>query len=155
MNNTLSAKALNKEDNSGAILVSFFAGWNGPIINRTLKAVIRKRIPKKQSCNLIYFYLNAPISKLMGRAVVISVGNVPIADVLKMENLLKLNSEEIISYVGENKEIGLFRLKGIEIAKTPLDLKWLRNHMKFSPPQSFLFISNQAKGLIDKSCNFS
>ena len=154
MTDKVSAKALETADRSPAVLVSFDARWQDLILGKAISAILRKRVPKDADVRWIYFYINAPHSVIPARAIIKRVRDMPTTEALSRAKDLSLSKDEITSYLSGQRKIGAYELGRIEKAKRCLSLEWLRKKMVFFPPQSFLFLSKQAKAIMDEQACF-
>jgi len=150
----LTAKALKVDGQTGAVVVSFESGWLDSILTRQIKWVIRKKVPRTNPSALLYAYVNSPTSALVARARVSRTGTVSINAALNHSKDLCLSASEIRNYFGDSREVGMYELSLIEVAKKSLSLNTLRELMIFHPPQSFFFLSKRAKLIIDRYLGF-
>ena len=150
----LIAKAVDSKTQSDSIVVSFATDWHKPLLEGRFKAVIRKRIPKKLKPKWLYFHINSPVAAICGRAEIASFSELTIAQAKAISSDLSLSVSEIDAYVGDGTVIGCYKLGRIELAKPPLTLTTLADHMIYHAPQSFFVISSAAKTIIDKLAGF-
>jgi len=150
----LTAKALTAADRSGAVLVSFDAPWEMKILGRTFVHVVRKRVPREVTPDYLYFYVNSPVSRVVARAPVGVVRSVAVSHVVKNCNDFGLTRSEAEDYCEGLGTIGVYELGRFEIAGASLSREWLSERMAFFPPQSFLFLSWEARSLIDREAKF-
>ena len=149
----LEAKATGNELSS-AIVVSFDARWLEPISNRRVRLVLRKRVPRSMSPDLMYIYINSPASILLARARIRSIFSISQNEALKRSDEFQLTAEEIKRYFHEATEVGAYALGSVEVAARPPSLEWLRRRLTFNPPQSFFFLAPAAQKLIDEHAEF-
>jgi len=157
MNTTqlLQAKASGCLDRSDGIVVSFDAKWHRAITSKSFSLVIRKRIPTKPKVNWLYFHVNSPISAICARAHVKSIGPISKKLLDSYTSELCLDSVEIEEYCKNLKEIGSYRIDEIELAPKEASVALLQEHLLYSPPQSFMYLSLNAKAIIDSTCEFT
>lgn len=148
------AKAQTTEERSGAIVVSFDARWAEPFRLRKVKRVLRKRVPQSTDADWLYVYVNSPASCLLARAKLAGIHDTVLAHALASSDAIGLSGREIETYFGRTESMGEYELATIEVAVTPLRLTWLKDHLVFHPPQSFLFLSSKAKQIIDEAAGF-
>lgn len=155
LNDQTVAKATNAVDRSNAVVVSFASKWFDDVTEGRVTAVIRKRIPREAAPQWLYFYFNAPRSVLAARGRITSIGQVPDQEAVSLKSSLCMSEGEILKYVGDSPNVGVYRIKSIETAQHALSLPFLRQHVVFHPPQSFFFLSKDGKNTIDQLASFS
>lgn len=149
------ARASGSADRSDAIVVSFDAKWHEAIIAKAFSLVIRKRIPKSYKPKWLYFHVNAPVSAICARAELTSVAYIPTKVVRNLVSDLSLGQAEIDKYCADLEEVGAYRIAGMETAPVKASVAGLRTQLMYTPPQSFMFLSNTAKIIIDTTCKFA
>jgi hypothetical protein len=149
------AKAAMPEDRSDAIVVSFEYKWYTAIIRAAFSLVIRKRIPTSHKPDWMYFHVNAPKSVICARASVTAVGTMPTKLLCTFTSELALHPDEIAQYCKGREEVGVYRIAGVTLPAVEASMAVLQRELIYSPPQSFMFLSRQAKAVIDRICNFS
>lgn len=149
----IEARALTRSEESGAVLVSFDPIWY-PLLRSGLTAVLRKRVPTTRAPNYIYFHLNSPIGRISARAKITSIETITPGNALKLAEELMLSEKEIRAYTANLDSIGVYRISNIEMAKYEISTSELRSVMNYNPPQSFLYLSHQARSIINEACHF-
>ena len=149
-----SLKSTSEADNSNCILLSFNSMWKSGIVDRSVSAFIRKRIPKSQLPDSIYCYFGSPECSVAARVRIDELRELSVGDVLKKQTQLKLSESEIFKYLGESDTVGFCEFSHHEIASSSVSLSTLRGAFKFFPPQSFLNLSIAGKDFIDENANF-
>ena len=149
------ATAVQSEDRSDAVVVSFDSRWYDALRTGSLSMVIRKKVPMSEQPHWLYFHVNSPKSAICARTRILAVEHLPTQAVHAFVNELSLTSEEIDRYCGHLKEVGVYRLSDIELAAPEASLAELRRRLHYSPPQNFMFLSIQAKGIVDQACAFA
>lgn len=150
-----SAKAQTVEERSDAIIVSFNSGWRQRLLDKEFSLIIRKRIPTTSAPKWLYFHLNAPISAICARAEISWIGKKSLSYVMGHSTELGLERSEIKAYVGRDSTVGVYELGEIEIAPAEAKMTQIQSKLNYSPPQSFLLLSQQGQKLIDSMCSFS
>lgn len=153
-NVSLTAKASEDADRSDSIIVSFDSKWYEAIAKGKVSLVIRKRIPVIQKPNWLYLHLNFPRSSICARARIIAAAPMPIKVVHTFSTELCLSHREIDKYCGNLTEIGSYQLEDIELAPVEITTADIQDRLRYSPPQSFMFLSHRAKEIIDTLCKF-
>ena len=153
------AKAQSDTDRSGAIVVSFDELWHEPIMNRSLSAIIRKRVPLTVPIEWVYFYVKAPTASICGRGKVKSCFWATVEQAHHLASALAMRRDEITRYlqsgVIRTPGIGCITFEQIETADSLLTAATLAKSFTFNPPQSFFFLSKEAKVTVDKLLGFS
>ena len=150
----LTAKATSTTDQSDSVVVSFDAVWQQKLSSRVVSVVIRKRIPKTLRPHWLYFHLNAPIGAIGGRAEIRDASDMSLAKAKVLAKELALSTAEITSYFQGAKTIGCYHLGTIQLLTRPLSLAIIRKQLIYFPPQSFMILSKEAKGVIDRMAGF-
>ncbi len=148
------AKALNAEEMSDAIVVSFEAKWQEKLDSQLIDIVIRKRVPKNKSFRWIYFHINSPVSSICGRARIVRIGNISSHDILEFSDRIGLNQKDIISYIDGEDKIGFYEINEFDKGRRAANISDLNQYIKYTPPQSFVILSNFSKKKIDSICGF-
>jgi hypothetical protein len=148
------AQASTDTDRSIGVVVSFDSKWYETIVVREVSLVIRKRIPITRKPDWLYFHVNSPKSAICARAPILSVEPVPVKTVHTFTTELCLDRISIDRYCGVLNEIGTYKLGVIELAPVEATISSIRDHLDYSPPQSFMFMSDHAKEILDKLCGF-
>ena len=151
----IAAKADSVETTSNAIIVSFHADWHKPLLNKKFSAVIRKRIPRTSVPEWLYFHVNAPVSAICGRAKIKSFDEISVESVHKKAEALALTEVEISDYLSGSDTIGIYQLTDIQFATPPITRRKICSMMIYHPPQSFVFLSKEAKGVLDSMTEFT
>jgi len=149
------AKASGPGDRSDGIVVSFDAKWYEAIVAKAISLVIRKRIPTSYKPEWLYFHVNVPRSAICARARLTSVASMPTKLVRTLASELCLDSSDIDEYCGNLKEVGAYRIGGIELAAVEISVAKLQSQLLYTPPQSFMFLSQRAKAIVDTACKFA
>ena len=139
---------------SDAIVVSFHSQWKQALVDGELSAVIRRRVPKAQRPSWLYAYINSPVSQVACRAKIARIKHISLEEALRLTADLELTGPEIEAYFAKYETIGLYLLGEIQTARSPVSLIELRGAGNFSPPQSFLYLSDLGRQFIDSACNF-
>jgi hypothetical protein len=103
----------------------------------------------------MYIYVNSPISAIVARARLESITTATRGELMGLLTDLCLQQSDVIDYLGRAAKVGLYRIGNIELANANLSVAELQNQMVFHPPQSFLFLSRDARELIDALGRFS
>jgi len=148
------AKALTDDDRSDSIIVSFDASWRQKILGVTFSAILRKRVPMSAMPSRIYFHINAPFSEVLARARIGAIKVISKQDAVKLHRKLDLSADKITAYIGNDSQIGAYLVDEFEVSDKNVTTRLLQEHMAYSPPQSFLFLSHDGKTLVDRLCNF-
>ena len=147
-------KSNGQGDSSNSIVVSFHSKWKDLVLDKSVKAFLRKRGPAALKPEWVYVYVSAPISTIVGRMSIQGVSETSLSDCLLLQKETLLSSEEVCQYAENYKSLFVFNVNNTQIAKKELSLQSLNKHAKFSPPQSFLVLSEDGKSLIDELCGF-
>ncbi len=150
----ISAKAVGPNEYSGAIVVSFYAHWLEVITSGRPKAVLRKRVPRTHGAGWIYLYVNSPVGQLVGRARIKAINTITLETALNRTRDLCLEKTEIGDYFKANDSVGMYNIGKIELTKAPVSLSDIRERLFFYPPQSFMFLSQPAREIIDRMARF-
>jgi predicted transcriptional regulator len=148
------AKALRPEEMSDAIVVSFEAKWQEKLDSQLVDIVIRKRVPKDRSFRWIYFHINSPVSSICGRARIVRIGNLSSHDILAFSDRIGLTEKEILSYIDGRDEIAFYEINKFDGGSKPGKISDLNQYIRYTPPQSFVILSNFSKKKIDSICGF-
>lgn len=138
---------------SVAVVVPFHERWHDAILKNQVRFVIRKRSPKAFVPSL-YFYVNAPVSSIVGRASVASIDRITPGKALSLASALGLSEEDVRKYLGNAKDVGLYRLGDIETAEPEIALNTLHDRINFHPPQGFFLLRRDTKSSVDNCCRF-
>ncbi len=150
----ISAKARTKDDRSDGVVVSFGAHWHGKLLDAAFSRIIRKRVPISNHPRWLYFYIKSPISKICGRAKIISIKKLTKEDVTASPERIGLSVTEILHYMGEEISIGCYDICDIQIAQYGVSAYDSKIELRYSPPQSFFFLSIEGKLELDRVCRF-
>lgn len=137
-------KAKSPTERSGDILVSFDSKWRHLLKGRTIEYVVRRRYPKSFSPRRMYLYVGSPHSELIGFANVNELRTITLKEGLQILGKTSLTKRELDSYFGGYEEIGCYTVSPTTLFKQPLSLDVLRTRSGFSPPQSFVALSERA-----------
>jgi len=148
------AKATSKAEHSGAIVVSFDSRWLRPIQDARVRAVLRKRVPTSADAKWMYLYVNSPVAAIVARARITRIEKVTSDDASEHVAELVLTVGDIDKYIGDADTVGMYVLNDIAIAEKPLTISEMGKELVFYPPQSFLFLSDAGKGVIDRRTGF-
>lgn len=152
--NRIAAKAITSDPRSDAVVVSFDVSWYENLRKKAFSAVIRKRIPTSIRPNWLYFHINCPKSAICARARLESIDHLDFNSAIKIGNKLSLSREDIVAYLGSDHAVGVYWIKDIDFPRTEVSTNQLRKRMVYNPPQSFFFLSPEAKRMIDEMCGF-
>jgi predicted transcriptional regulator len=146
------AKATDATTATSSIVVSFDSRWYELLQRGKIRAVIRKRGPKKVKPECIYVYLNSPISAVVAR--------LPIREFEWRNNVdaqlcqkTTLNLKEIRAYTG-GERFAVYYVGKPELAQPKVPLNELASKLGFVPPQSFFILSNSGKEQLDSLGKF-
>jgi predicted transcriptional regulator len=142
------------DDRSNAIILSFGPKWADPIKRGAMTWVIRKRVPLVTKPEFVYFHVNAPVSAIIARGRVSTIERVSANFAAEHHQYLEMTKSDILSYVGSDPTIGLFKFDRIEIAPKAAKMPELAEVLEYFAPQSFSFVSRAALPIIDKVCGF-
>jgi predicted transcriptional regulator len=137
-------KATSPSDRSGDILVSFDSKWRDSLSGSAIRDVVRRRYPKSFSPRRMYLYVGAPDSVLIGFADVNEVRTITRKDGIKLLARTGLTRREFDSYFAGYEILGCYAVSRTTLFKQPLSLEFLRSRSGFSPPQSFVALSQRA-----------
>jgi predicted transcriptional regulator len=149
------AKAHDASDQSDSIIVSFDATWHSKIRQSTFSVIIRKRTPTSAKPKWLYFHINAPISRICGRAKIKSIQDINEKRAVELSKEIGIAADEITSYMAQRKSVGAYFVGKIELPDAELSIASIQEHFSYSPPQSFLFLSHDRKKIIDRLCGFN
>jgi predicted transcriptional regulator len=146
------AKATDARTSTSSIVVSFDSRWYELLRQGKLRAIIRKRGPKKIKPECIYVYVNSPVSALVARLPIRKFEWRNSANArLCQETALK--PEEITAYAG-GEQFAVFYVGQPELAQPRVPLRELASKLGFVPPQSFFVVSSSGKEQLDALGNF-
>jgi predicted transcriptional regulator len=149
------AKAMTREEQSDAIVVSFAAQWHRPLTKKTFTVVLRKRIPQVSQFRWLYFHLNSPLSAICGRALIKKTSAITKTEAVALRKAINLSALEIESYVGKDATIGCYELGRVEVLSQPVPASELSSRLVYHPPQSFFILSKNAKHVINEMAGFN
>lgn len=147
-------KAVNKEDISDGIIISFHSKWQSLLMSSSVNCIFRKRGPRQMIPRWIYVYVATPIKALTGRLPVKKVEIIPIKECVNYTSKGAITEEQLVQYANDYKELFVFHVGKYQSAVRNADFAFLSSHYKFSPPQSFLLLSKQGKRIINDICGF-
>lgn len=150
-----SAKSSGPGDCSDGVVVSFDAKWYAAIVAKGFSLVIRKRIPVNYKPTWMYFHVKAPKRAICARAKIISVSWMQTGLVRTHASELCLHKSDINEYCGSRQEVGVYRIGEIELASVDVSTAELQRQLRYTPPQSFMYLSQKAKTIIDTVGNFT
>jgi predicted transcriptional regulator len=147
------AKATDLKNATSSIVVSFDRTWYELLCQGRVRAVIRKRGPKKMVPECIYAYINSPISAVVARLPIRKFEWRDDADArLCAESTLNLQT--LNAYT--NGEIfAVFYVHKPELAQPKVPLSKLASKFGFVPPQSFFVLSKTGKAQLDALGHFA
>lgn len=148
------AKATSAAEQSDAIVVSFEANWHQHLLAKDFSVVIRKRVPKASSFTWLYFHINSPLSAICARAPILKIFNASPKQAVALAKEINLTPAEISSYLRGDSTIGCYKLGPFQFGKGPVTTTTLATRLAYYPPQSFVILSKQAKGIIDRFAGF-
>jgi predicted transcriptional regulator len=154
MENTVKAKAINLNEYSDAIVVSFGEKWFNLMLSGKIQFIIRKRIPVIKTFKWIYAHFNVPRSSISARIKIKEISTKTLQECSQIKQKIGLTEDEIIEYIGSTEKVGCFEVEAIERAVACLSLDEIRMHMEYNPPQSFFILSTLAKDKIDQMAHF-
>ena len=137
-----------------SVVISFASRWLTPLVEGRVHAVIRRQFPKARQPAWLYAYVASPVSELVLRAEVKSITQVNLDESLRYSSELLLSRGEIATYFEGYEEMGLYLLGLSTPSRTSLKLGRLQEAGRFSPPQSFLYLSSEGREFLDSSCGF-
>jgi predicted transcriptional regulator len=147
------AKATGISNATTSIVVSFDRKWYEPLCQGRIRAVVRKRGPKKMVPECIYAYINSPISAVVARFPIRKFEWRSNTDA-RLCSDSTLNSQELKAYTS-GETFAVFYVGKPEFAQPKLPLGELVSKLGFVPPQSFFVLSNSGKTQIDAWGNFA
>lgn len=92
----------------------------------------------------MYLYVGSPHSELIGIADIGELRTITLDEGLQILGKTGLTRYELDSYFSGYEDLGCYTLSGTTIFKQPLSLEALRTRSGFSPPQSFVALSQRA-----------
>ena len=117
-------------------MISLKPEYANAILQRKKKYEVRTRIPNLLEGDIIYMYVTAPISKVVGMFEVDSlILGSPAWLYLMYNKKMCISPNDYANYVGERKIIKLIKIKNVRKFAFPLELK--EYHIK-RPPQWFI-----------------
>lgn len=143
------AKAVTKDEQSDAIVVSFNSDCDKKLLDGSFSAVIRKRIPRSVAPKWLYLHINSPVSAICGRARIKTIKDISLDEALAISNQLDLAPDVIRKYVGYAESIGCYLLSDIQTIPHKLKTEVIRDSLDYYPPQSFMVLAKHAKRIID------
>jgi predicted transcriptional regulator len=139
---------------SPAIILSVSANDAKKVTTGVLRKLIRKRYPKAVSLQWVYLWAIAPISAIVGRAPIVRLQEIAVAEALESHEQYGLSVQELREYCADYELLGVFILGPYEPAKTRLRLAELGEAGRFHPPQSFLYLSRQGQEHLCSKASF-
>lgn len=146
------AKATDAETSTPSIVVSFDSRWHELLRQGRVKAVIRKRGPKKIMPESMYAYVNSPISALVARFAIRKFEWRDNPDARLCRDCA-LNLQEISAYT-RGERFAVFHLGKPELARPRVPLSELTLKLGFVPPQSFFVLSASGRDGLDALAKF-
>ena len=137
-------KATSPSDRSGDILVSFDAKWRDLLTHQSLGCIVRRRYPKSFSPRRMYIYIGSPHSHLIGFVDVNDLCTITPKEGFQILAKTGLAKGELDAYFRGYERIGCYAVSPLALFKQPLPLDTLRARSGFSPPQSFVALSERA-----------
>lgn len=147
-------EAVSSESRSDAVVVSFDSQWYEKLCSKQFTCVIRKRVPMSSTPRWLYFHINSPKSAICARAEILSISHVELSEAIALADQLALTEAEISAYFHGKEQVGCYRLGTIKFAAKEVKAAELNRMMGFHPPQSFCFLANAAKAVVDRLCGF-
>ena len=142
---------INKRQNQSAVY-SFKSKWLEPLKNGKVRVFFRKRVPR-ETPKRVYFYVGAPISKVIGWADVLGLQRVASHDALGMINDGAIDRSELSFYLEGSQTVGVFRLGTPQLFARPLSVSDVRHIFNFHSPQNFVQISEDVALKMDELAN--
>ena len=150
----MTLKAIEKDDSSDSIVVSFNAKWAPIFPKNSISCVFRKRGPKHSEMKWIYVYVGIPVKALLGRLPILQLRHLSVEESISMANAGALDSHELRKYASDYASLYVFDVGDFQPALKHIELEKLKNDHFFTPPQSFLILSIDGKKSLDVLCGF-
>ena len=101
------------EDHANAIIQSFSSKWQHLLLSNVVRVVFRKQGPKTFRPNLLYAYLSAPVSAIVGKADVLQYEFLPTEQALDMASQGSIDVRELRAYAGEYAQLLVMRIGNV------------------------------------------
>lgn len=132
-----------------AILVSFRHKAKSCLLSDPPSVIFRHRIPASKP-TVMYLYIGAPVKEIIGKCHIDSTESVSLAAAKKLANDARIAPEELERYIGQHKDVSIYKISGITIFNNAIGLDRLRKSGRLFPPQSFLFLSEEGVAEINR-----
>jgi len=150
----MTLKATNKEEVSDGIIISFHGKWLTTLSSGAVGCVFRKRGPQHMIPHWIYVYVGTPMKAIAGRLPVKKVEVVSVKECIRLASEGAIGRDELAKYANGYKELFVFWVGNYQLANHGVDFAYLNSRHGFTPPQSFLLLSEQGKRRLDELCGF-
>ena len=151
----ISAKSLDRNSRSAAIVVSFGFEWYESLCRKTFSSIIRTRAPITSQPRWLYFHINSPKSAICARAEIRSVESIDSSTAIGMAEELDLSGAKIREYIAGRTSVFCYQIKKVYFPKKEVTVSELNARMTYHPPQSFVYLSKDSHKIMDELCGFS
>lgn len=144
-------KATKPEEQSDAIILSFEERWEQSLVGNKISCVFRKRAPTKNDIKWMYVYVGSPRKAIIGKYEIKEIELLNVDAAVDLAVLGGLTKSELLDYAEDYSQIYLFSVQEFMKADKYADLDILKGKYKFTPPQSYLILSDFGKNELNKT----
>ena len=141
-------------DTSDAIMLTFNAKWQGPLLAGEVEVVFRKQGPRGFVPTLMYPYVAAPISAIVARIPIISYASVSAERAIELANRGSIDKDELRDYANGLDSLLVIELGPVAVAKYPITCSYMSEHFNFWPSSTYIPISATGMQRLDKLGQF-
>ena len=142
-----------------SIIVCFESKWHEHIASKSISVAFRKQGPKAFRPDWLYAYMAAPISAITARMPVIQYDSLPLDEAVQFASDGGLTEAELRAYAAPPfaarwSELVVYSFGKIQLAKSPVTMKQMREAWGYWPSSTFTPLSEDAKRMIDEQGQF-
>ncbi|MDR7033108.1 hypothetical protein [Mesorhizobium sp. BE184] len=150
MSNPMPFKSQSESERSGDILVSFSSRWIDRLRGNFPNYIFRRRVPSSFVPKRVFVYVASPISEIIGFFNAKYIQQITLPEALNIASEAQIDADELKKYFRGYNTVGCYAIHDNMIFDEAIKLSELREHFDFFPPQSFVALSYESSGWIDK-----
>ncbi len=141
-------------DTSDAMMLTFNAKWQGPLLAGEVEVVFRKQGPRGFVPTLMYTYMAAPISAIVARIPISSYAYVATEKAIELADRGSIDSDELRDYAKGLGSLLVMELGRVAVAKYPITYSYMSEHFNFWPSSTYIPLSATGIQLLDELGQF-
>ncbi len=142
-------------DDPCGIILSFDSKWLEPIKANAFQCIFRKMGPHRFVPTHIYAYLAKPVSAIVAKMPVTSLGTITLPQAEEIASTAMLTPSEIRAYADKKTELVIYHVGPISVARTPLTFESLKQTYQFWPSSNYIPLSPRGSEVVDDLCSFT